>query len=74
MTWGRFFLTTARFPSYTCVMPEPVIPRTINFPPEVFQAVDEYRVNRGMKSWSKALLAMLAEWQVFQAQGARKTR
>lgn len=55
-------------------MPDAVIPRTVNYPPEVYQMVDEYRVATGLKSWSKALLAILAEWNAYRAQGKRARR
>lgn len=48
------------------VMPDAVIPRTVNFPPDVYDAVDEYRRARGLKSWSKALLTIIAEWQAYR--------
>jgi hypothetical protein len=56
---------------YIRIMPQAVIPRTVNYPPEVFQAIDEYRISMGMKSWSAAMLAIVAEWQAYRAQGKR---
>jgi hypothetical protein len=42
-------------------MPEAVVPRSIQLPPEVDQEIVVYRASRGLQSFSKALVAMLAE-------------
>lgn len=54
-------------------MPEPVIVRTVSFPTDVYREVDEFRAANAMKSWNKALLAMLAERRVLvmQVKGIR---
>lgn len=53
--------------------PEPVIVRTVHFPVDVYAEIDEFRAANAMKSWSKALLVMLAERRVLvmQAKGIR---
>lgn len=49
-------------------MPEAVVPRTIQFPPDVHAEVEAYRYAKGLNSFSRALMAMLAERQALMAQ------
>jgi hypothetical protein len=54
-------------------MPSPVVPRSIQLPPEVDQEVMDFQASRGLSSFSKALQAMLAERKelLSQRQGDR---
>ena len=42
-------------------MPEAVVPRTIQLPPEIDQEIVVYQASKNLSSFSKALTAMLGE-------------
>lgn len=44
-------------------MPDAVIPRSINFPPDIHQLVVDYQRANGLKSFTQALLAIIAGWK-----------
>jgi hypothetical protein len=48
-----------------------VVPRSVQFEPDVAAEVDEYRAAKGLTSFSKAVMAMLAERRALLAQGRR---
>lgn len=52
-------------------MPDAVIPRSINFPPDIHQLVVDYQRANGLKSFTQALLAIIAGWKASQGGSKR---
>jgi predicted DNA binding CopG/RHH family protein len=53
-------------------MPQALISRTVQLTQDEWQMVDDFKHEKHLKSWSKAFLAILAEWNAYRAQGRRK--
>lgn len=53
-------------------MPQPLISRTVQLSLDEWQMVEDYKHDKHLRSWSKAFLAILAEWHAYRAQGGRK--
>jgi hypothetical protein len=49
-------------------MPQPLISRTVQLSQEEWQMVDDFKHEKQLKSWSKAFLAILAEWNAMRVQ------
>lgn len=46
-------------------MPPPImyVARTVNFPREVWQDIEDYRKENDIRSWSQALMMIVGRWQ-----------
>jgi hypothetical protein len=56
---------------YIFPMPSAVIPTSVQFEPEVRQEVVDYQRTKGISSFSKALMAMLAERRAMLVEGRK---
>lgn len=55
-------------------MPQPLISRTVQLTLDEWQMVDDFKHEMKLKSWSKAFLAILAQWNALRVQGGRKSK
>jgi hypothetical protein len=52
-------------------MPQALISRTVQLTQEEWQLVEDFKHRHHLRSWSKAFLAILAEWHAYSVKGKK---